>query len=128
MKRRSRPTGTPEARSCRNKNTSLKHTDVAVLKYLDELIRVGGEETCTISIPKIADACDISERQVQICTGRLIKAGLIERIGYDLSNTDRTKRGTIYRRLPSVDKSQASSLGVTQKSSVKFLLFWREDS
>jgi DNA-binding Lrp family transcriptional regulator len=75
----------------------LMPSDQAVLEYLNELTRRGGVETCTASIPEIAGACSISVRQVQISTKRLIEAGLLERIGYDLSNADRTKRGTIYK-------------------------------
>ena len=78
---------------------SLKRTDRAVLKYLERMARRNHRSTCTSSLPKIAAACDISTRQVQISVGRLITARLVERVGYDLKNPVRGKRGTIYTDL-----------------------------
>src|SRR3712207_5083781 len=78
---------------------ALTHSDLSVLNYLDRLARETGEGACTASIPKIAMACDISARQVQISVGRLAAARLVEKIGYDLSNADKLKRGTIYKVL-----------------------------
>ncbi len=77
--------------------TLLKRSDQAVWKYLDELTH--GTDICTASIPRIANACNISERQVQISVGRLISCGLIKRVGYDLGNPDRMKRGTVFKIL-----------------------------
>lgn len=77
----------------------LKPTDHAVLSFLEELIQASGSDTCTASIPSIAAACNISPRQVQISTGRLIEAGFISRIGYDFGNAVRSKRGTKYKLL-----------------------------
>lgn len=75
----------------------LKRTDHAVLLYLEKLAK--GNDTCTASIPKIASACNISQRQVQISAGRLIALGLIRRVGYDFGNPDQAKRGTVYKIL-----------------------------
>jgi DNA-binding Lrp family transcriptional regulator len=75
----------------------LKRTDQAVLMYLEELAK--DNDTCTASIPKIARTCNISQRQVQISTGRLIALGLIRRVGYDFGNPDQAKRGTVYKIL-----------------------------
>jgi predicted transcriptional regulator len=75
----------------------LKLTDQAVLIYLEELAK--DNDTCTASIPKIASACNISQRQVQISAGRLITLGLIKRVGYDFGNPDQSKRGTVYKIL-----------------------------
>jgi DNA-binding Lrp family transcriptional regulator len=105
----------------------LKSTDQNVLEYLNELILNNDRENCTVSIPKIASACNISERQVQISTRRLIDAGLIKRIGYDLSNPDRSKRGTIYKVLLCEDRDERLRERAIKKSSIKFLLFWSED-
>jgi DNA-binding Lrp family transcriptional regulator len=85
---------------------TLRRSDQAVLKYFNESTRRGGRETCTASIPEIASACSISERQVQISTRRLIEAGLVERVGYDLSNADRSKRGTVYKLLSRPEKHE----------------------
>lgn len=78
---------------------SLTESDIAVLRYLNKLMRNSGGEACTASIPKIALACTISERQVQISTSRLIEAKLLARVGYDFGNPDKTKRGSIYKVL-----------------------------
>lgn len=114
-----------------NKNQNslpdLKSSDRAVLKHLLESIREGDAETCTTSIPRIASACGISERQVQISTRRLIDARLIERLGYDFSNPDRSKRGTVYRALlADVTTNQDDEEG-RKKRSVKFFLLWSEE-
>lgn len=82
---------------------ALKPTDKAVIDFLKELRdenrRATGENTCKASIPDISDACNISERQVQISTQRLIKAKLLQRVGYDFGNPDKAQRGTIYEVL-----------------------------
>lgn len=112
--------------SDRSISLDLKSTDQAVFKYLAEQTQRSGE-TCIASIPSIASACDISERQVQISTRRLIEAGLIARIGYDFSNPDRLKRGTIYKVLAYKLKSQEQTKRVKKKRSIKFILFWSEE-
>lgn len=88
---------------------SLKRTDRAVLRYLERMARRNYSSTCTSSIPKIARACEISTRQVQISVGRLIAARLVERMGYDLSNPEVGRRGTIYKVL-TVDSLEKGGL------------------
>lgn len=80
--------------------TSVKRSDLSVWRYLANIAQAG--DTCTASIPSIAGACNISQRQVQISLGRLINSGVIKRIGYDLGNPDRAKRGTVFRILKRV--------------------------
>lgn len=87
----------------------LRRSDQAVLEYLNELAQQGKGETCTASITEIASACSISKRQVQISTGRLIEARLLERVGYDLSNPDRAKRGTVYKVLSQREGKESHS-------------------
>lgn len=82
----------------------LKKTDQRVLKHLQEMKAASRKNPpegghCVASIPEIAEACYISPRQVQISTGRLIEAGMLERVGYDFANPDRKSRGTIYKVL-----------------------------
>ncbi len=105
----------------------LKSSDRAVLRHLLDRVQAGNGETCTISIPRIASACGISARQVQISTGRLINARLIERVGYDFSNPDRSKRGTIYRALLPDGEARQSEEKTRRKRSVKIFLLWSED-
>lgn len=108
-------------------NVNLRPIDQAVLKYLSELPQDIGRETCTASIPKIASACGISERQVQISTKRLIEVGLLERVGYDFSNPERSKRGSIYKVLIKRNKMQQPATHKERRRTIKFLLFWSED-
>jgi DNA-binding Lrp family transcriptional regulator len=76
---------------------------------LKELAQLNGNCTCLTSIPKIANACDISNRQVQISTRRLIEAAYIERVGYDFVNANRAMRGTTYKILtPELDTQQST--------------------
>jgi hypothetical protein len=124
MKSQRKQTRTSEQDSNINSQTSLKRTDRAVLKYLDEITKVGGRDTCTASIPKIASVCKISKRQVQIITKRLIQAGLIERVGYDFGNPDRTKRGTIYKLL--INQTGTNYSVEVKRKSIKLLLLWSE--
>ena len=91
-------------------DSPLRRTDRAVLGYLGRMARCNDGSTCTAGIRKIADACEISERQVQTSTGRLIRAGMIERVGYDFGNPDRSKRGTVYRVLRRGDETEGSPL------------------
>lgn len=107
--------------------SALKSSDRAVLKHLLERVRAGNGETCTVSIPRIASACDISERQVQISTRRLIDARLIERLGYDFSNPDRSKRGTVYRVQHIQAGNPLNDQSGSKKKSVKLILLWSED-
>lgn len=78
----------------------LKRTDRAVLKYLRGLARKGDGETCKASIPQIAKGSDVSPRQVQISTRRLIEVGFLENVGRDVSNPDFKERGTVFRIAP----------------------------
>lgn len=126
MSRSQRPK-TSKARVGNGSLASLKTTDKAVLKHLQKLARSDDENTCTVSIPKIASACGISQRQVQISTNRLIKGGLLKRQGYDFSNPDRTKRGTVYKLLSPESGDNQEVSKVDKKRAIKFLLFWSED-
>lgn len=109
----------------KNLSVNLTPSDKAVLKYLSEMLNDSDDETYTVSISRIAMACDISKRQVQISTGRLISTGLIERIGYDFGNPDKTRRGAIYKGL----KSEPNTKRLTneRRRTIKLLLLWSED-
>jgi hypothetical protein len=106
----------------------LKFSDLVILQYLFEVVRDSGGEICIASIPKIANACDLSERQVQISTRRLTKAKLLKKLGYDFANPARKKRGTVYKILIngiSITKEKKCSKDI--KKEVKFLLLWKQD-
>jgi hypothetical protein len=105
----------------------LKRTDREVFSYLNELCGENGDRTCTVSLPAIADACDISERQAQVSTGRLIKAGLLKRTGYDFGNAVRSRRGTKYRLLKSYAEVH-NEIEVGRIESAVRLLLKRQDA
>jgi hypothetical protein len=107
--------------------TSLTSSDRLVLTYLNEQALAANSEYCTASIPRIARACNISPRQVQISTGRLIGAGLLKRVGYDFSNSDRTRRGTVYKVITNECGAATETNSTEQKKTIKFFLFWSED-
>jgi DNA-binding Lrp family transcriptional regulator len=112
-------------RSGANKRAQLKplrSTDRAVLLYLNQLCREKEDSTCTVSFPTIADACDISERQAQISTGRLIKAGLLKRIGYDFGNVVRSCRGTKYKLLKPLTEVSYTIEAARIEKAVQMLL------
>jgi MarR-like DNA-binding transcriptional regulator SgrR of sgrS sRNA len=83
----------------RREVATIRQTDHKVFSYLNKLCGDKEDKTCTVSLPAIAAACDISERQAQVSTGRLIEAGLLKRTGYDFGNAVRSRRGTKYRLL-----------------------------
>lgn len=106
---------------------TLTQSDLSILNYLDKLAREGGGDACTASIPKMADACGISKRQVQISAKKLIDADLIKRVGYDFSNPDRSKRGTVYRVLYKAGGVERTVTVKERKRTIKFLLIWSEE-
>jgi DNA-binding Lrp family transcriptional regulator len=71
--------------------------DQSVLWQLYRLTRGYHRDTCTIGLPKLASRCNIGKRQVSTSVERLEKRGLIERLGADYSNKDKSLRGNIYR-------------------------------
>jgi len=101
---------------------ALRPTDRAVLLYLDKLRKDRKSDTCTVSIPAIAAACSISPRQVQVSTGRLIKVGLLKRIGYDFGNIDRSQRGTKYKLLVTQTDLNREVDGIGIKSSIREII------
>lgn len=107
----------PQRHASKRSRHNLKRTDSAVLGYLERMARRNRSSICTCSIPKIAGACDISTRQVQISVGRLIAAHLVERMGYDLSNPEMGKRGTIYKVL-TVESPEGAGLSTLEIAQV----------
>lgn len=96
------PSSTPPSQQqLREAYAALKPTDKVVLDYLRELRQAQkadrNDGLCTISIPRLAKACNISPRQVQRTGDRLADKGLLKRVDYDLGNADRKKRGTNYK-------------------------------
>ncbi len=75
---------------------TLDPYDQAVLVRLFRLARGFNSDTCRVSIPTLAKACNVSERQARISVGRLEGRELVRRIGQDFGNSDRSLRGTTF--------------------------------
>ena len=67
-----------------------------MLVRLYRLSRGFGSDTCRVSMPVLANACNVSERQVRISVGRLEGRELVRRIEQDFGNKDRSLRGTTF--------------------------------
>jgi DNA-binding Lrp family transcriptional regulator len=78
---------------------TLDTYDQAVLMRLYRLSRGFNSDTCRVSVPTLAKACNISERQVRKSVSKLEAREFIQRIEQDFGNKDKGLRGTIFRIL-----------------------------
>jgi hypothetical protein len=78
---------------------TLDTYDQAVLIRLYRLSRGFSSDTCRVSVPTLAKACNVSERQVRKSVGKLEARELIQRVEQDFGNKDKALRGTIFRIL-----------------------------
>ena len=78
---------------------TLDTYDQTVLVRLYRLSRGFNSDTCRVSVPTLAKACNVSERQVRKSVSKLEARELIERVEQDFGNKDRALRGTIFRIL-----------------------------
>lgn len=78
---------------------TLDTYDQAVLIRLYRLSRGFNSDTCRVSVPTLAKACNISERQVRKSVSKLEARELIQRVEQDFGNKDKALRGTIFRIL-----------------------------
>jgi DNA-binding Lrp family transcriptional regulator len=78
---------------------TLDTYDQVVLIRLYRLSRGFNSDTCRVSVPTLAKACNVSERQVRKSISKLENRDLIQRIEQDFSNKDKALRGTIFRIL-----------------------------
>jgi DNA-binding Lrp family transcriptional regulator len=78
---------------------TLDTYDQAVLVRLYRLSRGFSSDTCRVSAPTLAKACNVSERQVRKSVAKLEARELIQRVEQDFGNRDKTLRGTIFRIL-----------------------------
>lgn len=76
---------------------SLHVYDQTVLLRLFRLSRGYHSDTCKVGYGTLAKACNISIRQAQISIGRLILAGLIERLEVEGGGSVKKERGSVYR-------------------------------
>ncbi|MFL6335297.1 MAG: replication protein [Pyrinomonadaceae bacterium] len=79
--------------------STLDTYDQVVLIRLYRLSRGFSSDTCRVSVPTLAKACNVSERQVRKSVGKLEACELVERIEQDFGNKDKSLRGTIFRIL-----------------------------
>jgi Bacteriophage replication protein O len=78
---------------------TLDTYDQAVLIRLYRLSRGFNSDTCRVSVPTLAKACNVSERQVRKSVSKLEARELIQRIEQDFGNKNKALRGTIFRIL-----------------------------
>jgi DNA-binding Lrp family transcriptional regulator len=78
---------------------TLDTYDQAVVIRLYRLSRGFNSDTCRVSVPTLAKACNVSERQVRKSVSKLEARELIRRIEQDFGNKDKALRGTIFRIL-----------------------------
>jgi DNA-binding Lrp family transcriptional regulator len=78
---------------------TLDTYDQSVLIRLYRLARGFNSDTCRVSVPTLAKACNISERQTRKSIIRLEERELIQRIEQDFGNKNMALRGTIFRVL-----------------------------
>ena len=78
---------------------TLDTYDQAVLIRLYRLSRGFNSDTCRVSVPTLAKACNVSERQVRKSVGKLEARDIIQRVEQDFGNKDKALRGTIFRIL-----------------------------
>jgi hypothetical protein len=78
---------------------TLDTYDQTVLVRLYRLSRGFNSDTCRVSVPTLAKACNVSERQVRKSVSKLEARELIQRVEQDFGNKDRALRGTIFRIL-----------------------------
>jgi hypothetical protein len=78
---------------------TLDTYDQVVLVRLYRLSRGFSSDTCRVSVPTLAKACNISERQARKSISKLEDRELVQRIEQDFGNKDKALRGTIFRML-----------------------------
>jgi DNA-binding Lrp family transcriptional regulator len=71
----------------------------SLLMRLYRLSRGFGSDTCRVSVPTLAKACNISERQARKSIAKLEGRELIQRIEQDFGNKNLALRGTTFRVL-----------------------------
>jgi len=78
---------------------TLDTYDQSVLIRLYRLARGFNSDTCRVSVPTLAKACNISERQTRKSIVKLEGRELIQRIEQDFGNKNMALRGTTFRIL-----------------------------
>ncbi len=79
--------------------SELKLTDKEVLRYLESICDEVTNLTPPVSLKTVAKGSAVSSRQVQVSGDRLVRAGLLQRMGNDPGHPDLTKRGMVYKVL-----------------------------
>ncbi|MBA3765528.1 MAG: replication protein [Acidobacteria bacterium] len=72
---------------------TLDTYDQSLLIRLYRLTRGFNKDTCRVSVPTLAKACNISERQIRKSIIKLEGRGFIQRVGQDFGNKDLALRG-----------------------------------
>jgi DNA-binding Lrp family transcriptional regulator len=78
---------------------TLKPGCQVVLMRLYRLSAGFGSDTCHVSLPKLASACNISETQIRVFLRDLEQRKMIKRLSVDLSNKIQSERGITFEVL-----------------------------
>jgi hypothetical protein len=78
---------------------TLDTYDQVLLIRLYRLARGFNSDTCRVSVPTLAKACNVSERQVRKSIIKLEGRGLVQRIEQDFGNKNLSLRGTTFKVL-----------------------------
>lgn len=78
---------------------TLDTYDQSLLIRLYRLARGFNSDTCRVSVPTLAKACNVSERQIRKSIVRLEKREFIKRIEQDFGNKNLALRGTTFKIL-----------------------------
>lgn len=89
---------------------TLKPGCQIVLLRLYRLSAGFGSDTCHVSLPKLASACNISETQIRVFLRDLEQRKLIKRLSVDLSNKIQSERGITFQvLLPRLGASKSTA-------------------
>ncbi len=98
---------------------TLELSDQAVLLRLYRLTRGFHRDTCKVTAETLAEACNVTSRQIPRSTRRLVARGLIEIAGHDFSNPNKRERGTIYRMLLPAAADLKSRADIKARGDIK---------
>jgi hypothetical protein len=99
---------------------TLKPGCQVVLMRLYRLSAGFGSDTCHVSLPKLASACNISETQIRVFLRDLEQRKLIKRLSVDLSNKIQSERGITFEVLLPRLGATKSTAGVKIAGGMEF--------
>lgn len=88
---------------------TLKPSEAIVLLRLYALSHGFQKNTCTVSLDKLANGCNLSRTQTRVCVRNLERKKLIKSLGMDNTNSQKELRGLHFEvRLPSATHAETA--------------------